>query len=179
MIRRIATLIGVVVVGFVIWATVGPASLHGPNHYMITSGTSMLPTIQPQSAVVVRHEDSYRVGQIVAYRNPDLGGAIVLHRIIRRDGQRYVFKGDNNDAPDFYEPTAKQLVGAEVWSSHSLGRVVLHLRIPLFGAIMFGLIALWIMWPDPSKEQRRRSERGETETAAAPELENVEEALVG
>ena len=36
---------------------------------------------------------------------------VVLHRIIGREGERYVFKGDNNNFVDPEQPRASQLIG--------------------------------------------------------------------
>ena len=76
-----------------------------------TYGTSMEPTLHAGDLVVVRPQDDYRVGDVVAYRSEQLG-TIVLHRIIAREGDRYVFKGDNNSWIDEERPTADDLIGA-------------------------------------------------------------------
>ena len=61
--------------------------------------------------VLVRSQGSYRVGQIVAYHSR-VFHTVVLHRIIGRAGNRYIFKGDNNNFVDFEHPEASQLIGA-------------------------------------------------------------------
>ena len=64
---------------------------------------------------MVRPADDYKVGDIVAYRSTMLH-VVVLHRIIAIKGDRYVFKGDNNDFvdPDAARPRrcGRQAVGA-------------------------------------------------------------------
>jgi signal peptidase I len=141
---RWISVLGLIAIGLLCAYELGPASVGGPNTYVITRGTSMLPTIKPYSLVVIRQQSSYRVGEIVAYHNRDLH-AVVLHRIIARDGSKYVFKGDNNQFPDLYEASATDLVGEKVVYSPSAGRVLLGLRNPLIGAVLFGGFAIWVL----------------------------------
>jgi signal peptidase I len=124
---------------------------------MLTNGTSMYPTIRPGSVVVVRKESSYRVGEIVAYHNPDLH-AVVFHRIVGRDGSKYVFKGDNNPFPDFYEPTNSDLIGAKWIYWPTGGRALSILRTPWLGAAVLGLLTLWALASSDEKPADADSE---------------------
>ncbi|HET8895408.1 MAG TPA: DUF5305 family protein, partial [Gaiellaceae bacterium] len=80
-------------------------------------------------ALVDTEVNNYRVGQIVAYRNPQLG-RVVLHRIVAESGNGYLLKGDNNDFVDFYRPSRNDLIG-RLW-----------LRVPLMGGVL-----LWLLKP--------------------------------
>ena len=163
MIVRTIGLLALLAVALVAFLALAPASLGGSNTYVVTRGTSMLPTIKPDSLVVIRAESSYHVGEIVAYHNRDLN-AVVLHRIVARDGSKYVFKGDNNQFADLYEANASDLVGAKVFYSASAGRVMIGLRNPLLGATLLGAFVIWVLWDfgaGPSaKTGRRRAPRG-------------------
>ena len=64
----------------------------------------MQPRFHAGDLAIVRARSHYEVGHIVAYENLELG-RIVLHRIIGRIGDRYVFKGDNNN---FVDPTTRR-----------------------------------------------------------------------
>lgn len=126
-------------------ALLAPTSVGGKNEYLVTSGTSMLPTVRPGSVVVIRSQPDYRVGEIVAYRNPDLH-AVVLHRIISIHGSHYVFKGDNNKFSDFFEPTKHDLIGKKVFYSHSVGQALMILRVPWIGASLCFAFVIWLFW---------------------------------
>jgi signal peptidase I len=94
------------------WFFFAPTQLGGSDAYVQIYGTSMQPHFHAGDLVIVRATNStFRVGDIVAYRNPTLGNHVVLHRIIEITGGRYVFKGDNNDFIDSYHPTRNELVG--------------------------------------------------------------------
>jgi signal peptidase I len=93
------------------WFCFAPPALGGWTNYVVTDGISMEPHFHGGDLVLVRAETNYRVGQIVAYRSKALG-TVVLHRIIGRDGARYIFKGDNNNFVGVEHPTRSELVGA-------------------------------------------------------------------
>src|SRR3954471_12430061 len=95
------------------WFFFAPSWLGGSTSYVVTEGVSMQPRFHTGDLAVVRSAADYRVGDVVAYHSHQLRN-IVLHRIIGRDGDRYVFRGDNNDFRDPEHPTRSQLVG-KLW----------------------------------------------------------------
>ncbi len=157
--RHIARLIcaTVVVVGLaLVWFLFAPVSLGGSTSYVVTDGISMQPRFHAGDLVLVRRESSYRVGQIVAYENRELG-TIVLHRIVARDGARYVFKGDNNNFIDFEHPARSQLIGALWVHVPGLGGELDSVRSP---ALIGGLFALGTLLLGGAAFTRRRRRRG-------------------
>ena len=100
--RLLSGALGLALVGL-LWFLFAPTALGGSTTYVVTDGVSMEPHFHSGDLALVRGESDYRVGQIVAYHNIQLG-TVVLHRIIARDGSRYVFKGDNNNFTDFEHP---------------------------------------------------------------------------
>jgi signal peptidase I len=87
------------------------AVLSGQVSYVVTYGVSMNPVYYRGDLVLVWREDSYRVGQIVAYHGTRPGQK-VLHRIIGGDAASgFVFKGDNNQSVDPTKPKADRLIG--------------------------------------------------------------------
>ncbi len=94
-----------------------------PLAYVSVRGDSMEPTISSGDVVVLLARNEYRVGDVVAYRVPEMGDAVILHRIIDRtteideriDGAlmttRSVLRGDNNTFTDRHRPTDADIVG--------------------------------------------------------------------
>ncbi len=94
-----------------------------PLAYVVVRGDSMEPTISSGDVVVLMSRTEYRLGEVVAYRVPEMGGAVILHRIVDRvdeidEGQgasavssRYVLRGDNNAFEDRHRPSTSQIVG--------------------------------------------------------------------
>jgi signal peptidase I len=104
----------VALIVFVIaWNLIAPTQLGGRVSYVNVRGISMEPTLVTGDLLVMRQRDTYNVGQVVAFRS-DMGGAVVVHRIVATDGDRYLLKGDNNTFLDRYTPTTEEILGAEV-----------------------------------------------------------------
>ncbi len=138
----------------IVWVQCGPTGLGGRASYVITDGTSMLPNFRADGLVITHDEGSYSVGEVVAYHNRQLG-AVVMHKIVGRDGNRYVFKGDNNDFRDSYHPTKAELVGKEWIYLPGLGRYLLILRDPWLFAVAVALVAL-VSLRSPVRSRRKR-----------------------
>jgi signal peptidase I len=141
----------------VAWLIAGPAQLGGATTYVTTHGISMQPRLHTGDLALVRPAADYRVGDVVAYRSAVLR-SVVLHRIIRRDGDRYVFKGDNNNFVDPNHPRRAELIG-RMWLRVPRGGAILSwLRLPAIAALLCGGVALLWLWP--VRRRRRDGRRG-------------------
>lgn len=89
-----------------------PTAVGGQTTYLHITGRSMLPQLVTDDIVGVRPSSPYGVGDVVAYRNPDLG--IVVHRIVAWDGDRLVLRGDNNSSEDAYRAEVSDVIGTRV-----------------------------------------------------------------
>jgi signal peptidase I len=94
-----------------------PQNLGGRAEWVMVSGTSMLPRFHTGDLVLVEHQSTYHVGEVVAYRVPEgqVGaGHVVIHRIIRGNGETgWTLQGDNRTAPDLWYPTNHDVIGAK------------------------------------------------------------------
>src|SRR5215213_6386114 len=87
-----------------------PLALGGGTTYVTTHGISMEPRFHTGDMAILRSAGSYAVGDVVAYRSESLG-TTVMHRIVSRDGDRFVIQGDNNDFLDEDHPSQDQVLG--------------------------------------------------------------------
>lgn len=140
----------------VCWFTLAPLALGGPASYVVTDGVSMLPHFKAGGLVITHTRPSYHVGEVVAYHNAQLK-VVVMHRIIAMDGNRFVFKGDNNDFRDADHPTKSQLVGEEWVYWPGVGTYLKLLRQPWAFGMVVALIASTSF--RPSRESRRQRRR--------------------
>jgi signal peptidase len=138
-----------------LWVSMAPVELGGRTSYVVTDGTSMLPAYRAEGLVLTRRSDDYGVGDVVAYHDRDLG-AVVMHRVIGRDGDRYVLKGDNNDFVDRYHPAQGDLLGKEWLYWPGVGGYVADLQRPPVFAAVVGLVALVALWGQSSNRRRWR-----------------------
>jgi signal peptidase I len=135
---------------FVLFA---PTSIGGPASYVWVSGTSMEPTLRTGDFVVLRRADTYRVGDVVAFRIPPgepAAGTFVIHRIIGGSGATgFVTQGDNKDRPDRWQPTSADILGAQTFVWAGGGRVIGWLRDPaIFASAVAGVTVFIVMLTD-------------------------------
>jgi signal peptidase len=127
-----------------------PQGLGGRAGWVLVSGTSMLPHYHTGDLVLVEHQSSYHVGQVVAYRVPKGqagAGHVVIHRLIGGNGRTgWTAKGDNRTAPDFWRPTNHDVIGAKLLRIPDAWFVLRFLHTPLLLGLMaaFGVF-FWIV----------------------------------
>ena len=131
-----------------------------------TFGTSMSPRIAADDLVVVRAA-SYAVGDVVAYRSPELD-QVVLHRIVERDGDRFVFQGDHNAFLDPERLPASAVLGKELLHVPGGGTWLRRLTSPpALAACTFLLLA------GGTAATNRRHRRKERRTVSSPHRPTV------
>ncbi len=147
-------------IALILWFT-WPARFGGDATFVVVHGHSMDPTFRSGDLVLVRSASEYQVGDVAAYHIPkgEAGaGSRVIHRIVRREGDRYVFKGDNRATVDQWRPHASDIMGR------------LAVRVPLpgetFWAILpwmwclaVGAVVTWMLWPQSGSRRPRRPRR--------------------
>lgn len=155
------------VLAVIAWVLFAPIQAGGRTAYIIVSGISMEPTMYRGDMAILRSTGDYEVGDIVTYRQPEIGP--VIHRIVDRDGDRFILQGDNNSWLDSYHPAANDIIG-EVWIYlPKLGRTIEWLRSPLGTGLLVGLTGgLLLMTKPKNKNKRDRDRQGQRNAAPAP-----------
>ena len=128
--RHFIQLLTFLVISAILWLGFGPIQIGGPTAYVIISGNSMEPAIQVGDLVITRERSSYEIDQRVVYNHPKLGH--VFHRIVDKDNEAYIFKGDNNRWLDTYKPTETELIGKYWFMIPGGGDVIRKLREPIY-----------------------------------------------
>ena len=115
------------------------ASILGCNYKTVLTG-SMEPAIPVGSIVITKEQSSYEMEDIISFQEE---GAIITHRIISIDRERYITKGDANNVADTEEVQQKQILGKVILTIPLLGYLVMWLMSP-FGIIsLFIIIGIW------------------------------------
>ena len=126
-----------------------PQSLGGRAGWVLVSGTSMLPHLHTGDLVLVEHQSSYHVGEVIAYRVPrgQVGaGHIVIHRIVDgSDKTGWTMQGDNRTAPDLWHPTNHDIVGAKQLRIPDAWFVLRVLHMPVLIALFAGFAAFFFI----------------------------------
>ena len=144
----------------VAWLLLAPVQLGGAASYVVVQGASMEPGLERGDLVVVRRAESYRAGDVVAYRHPELRRN-VLHRITRAQGDRLQLKGDANDFLDFAGPRRVDVAGKQWLRVPGAGRGVEWLRAPGNAAVAAVLLAVLLAGGGTGvgRARRRRAQR--------------------
>jgi signal peptidase len=137
----------------VAWSTVAPASFGGVSGFAVLVGSSMEPALAAGDLAVVHKAGDYAVGDVVLYRSDRLQRH-VLHRIVRRHGDRYLLRGDANSFADPDEPTRSEIVGRYWFTIPAAGALVEWLRIPLHAAVLVFFAVLAAFLPMPGRRPR-------------------------
>ena len=133
-------------------ALFSPRTIGGPFSYAIATGNSMSPTLATDDIVLLRRTGNYGVGDVVAYRHPQIG--TVLHRIVAYDGERFTTQGDNRASPDSYQSLPSDVIGREWGVIPQGGRVVREIQRPRNAALL--AIAVIAVLATAGAQRRRR-----------------------
>ena len=155
-----------------IWLAFAPTQAGGQASYVMVNGNSMEPGFHLGDLVIVRAAPSYDVGDVVTYRDTEMG-VYVIHRVIGIEQDRYILKGDNNSWIDGYRPTRADIIGKLWIYVPKLGRAMQWLRLPINAALIIGLIGGILMasmmvqpnQPGKSKNKPSRNPAGVFEMA--------------
>ena len=128
----------------------------GVGMAVVLSG-SMEPELSVNDVIIVQQQDGYEVGDVVVYQS---SGALVVHRIVRIDGETVVTKGDANNAEDS-EMSISLIKGEVVGHIGGAGAMVRLLKSPL---VSVGLLGLSIFLLERS--YRKEKQKGDDEMDA-------------
>lgn len=139
------------------WLFLAPPELGGATRYAIVDGSSMEPGLRAGDLAVVRTDRDVEVGDAVLYHD-DLLGVEVLHRIVRRDGEAFVLKGDANDFLDATRPTRDE-IGGQLWFSVPYaGSAIVWARRPLHAAIGVFVLTFFLLAGGARREELREQQ---------------------
>lgn len=105
-----------------------PPQIFGYSQLIVTTG-SMEPSIRPGDVVIIREMDSYQMGDVVTFRDPE--GSLVTHRIVGQNSEGFITKGDANNVEDDRLLKREQVVGGLVACLPMIGGLMLFLKSPL------------------------------------------------
>ncbi|HUG16852.1 MAG TPA: signal peptidase I [Thermomicrobiales bacterium] len=154
-----------------VWLAFAPAAIGGNVTYVIVNGNSMEPGLRRGDLVMVRQSAGYEIGDVVTYRHPTIGP--VIHRIVDRDGDRFILQGDNNDWLDSYNPNAAEIAGAKWLHIPAAGAVIAHVRNPR-GLTLVGIILAGVLIMTASKRHQSPETRRDTGTARPAQLPTLD-----
>ena len=123
-------------VGFI--ALIAPV---GGNKSLIVRSGSMQPTIAVGDLITAKPQQEYKVGDIVAFKDPLKSSVIVTHRIIGQEVQNgkiyFKTKGDGNENADFTPVSKENVIGRADISIKGVGKLLAFTKTNTgFGAVV-------------------------------------------
>lgn len=137
-------------IAFIGWALyLRPTILGGPASYVLVTGSSMEPTLAPDTLVVALAQPQYAVGDVVVFHLPTDGPAaapLVIHRIA--DGsaeQGFRTRGDNMAHMDPWLVGPADVVGKSVLAVPHMAPALILARSPIMLASLLAGVATYLM----------------------------------
>ncbi len=131
----------VAVIGLLLVVSTFPIT--GNYKFFVVQSGSMEPAISTGSIVMVAPKESYKIGDVITFKNLANAKAPITHRVadmrVDKGNPLYITKGDANNASD-----AREIVHAEV-----MGKVLFHVPYVGYGVAVaktpYGFAALIII----------------------------------
>lgn len=145
--RRVRSAAGWVLVAVVVFLA-WPAQLGGHLSLIVVSGHSMDGTYRSGDLLLAWPESHNDVGDIIVYKIPKgepASGMRVVHRIIEKKDGHFIIQGDNNDSPDFWQPTGSDVVGQPFLRVRAGGLALKWLLSPIALALLCGVCVYWAL----------------------------------
>lgn len=137
-------------------AHIGGNQLPMPFGYgasVVLSG-SMEPALAVNDLVFVEARDDYDPGDVVVYQN---GNTLIIHRIVKKDGETFVTRGDANNADD--DPISlSEIKGAMIFRIPFIGLIFKWLKTLPGTLIVLGL-AIFLLYRSRRKERAKDAEQ--------------------
>lgn len=133
------------------------ATVFGFSSAVVLSG-SMADAIQPNDLIITKSQKTYEIGDIIMFES---GSATVTHRIIDRNAEGYITRGDANQTADETPVPPEKVIGRVIAVIPKIGRVISFFATPLGMLIL--VLALLLAIELPSLARRRNQKKGEAE----------------
>lgn len=154
---------------FLLTKTAGHPLFVGGRTTMWVMTQSMSPTIAPKTYILVEQvtADKVEIGDIVVFvsTDPRIAGQYNTHRVVDKDGDIFVTKGDNNPTDDGpYSAQADNIVGRYVRTLPVLtflGRMMLSTVGFVVVMVLFVLTTVLCILPDIKNVLRQKEQEDE------------------
>lgn len=86
--------------------------------FLVVSSGSMFPELAIGDVIIIKECEDYKVGDVITY-NVD-NDYLITHRIIERNGDNFITKGDNNNIKDSDFVNKRNIEGKVIFNSKLL-----------------------------------------------------------
>ncbi len=133
--KIILNLVTVIIILIAVLLIASTLPIPGNYQVRIVETGSMEPTILTGSIVVIKPVESYRIGDIITYKDKSRSNKPVTHRIhdmTLQDGNpEYITKGDANEDVDTNRLAQADIIGKVLFHIPYLGKVLAAVKTPV------------------------------------------------
>lgn len=151
-----------------------------PGHYRILTvlSGSMEPAIKIGSAVIIKPESDYKVGDVITFGEMSKTKTPTTHRIAEitteNNTKYFITKGDANTGADQKKITQKQIIGKVIFDAPYIGYFFNIARRPIIFILILAIPAIIIIYDESKKIKneiaRIRQKKKEEASSSNPEL---------
>lgn len=117
-------------------------SVLGNKAYVITT-ESMSPTIKKGYLIIVRKSNKeYEVNDVITFKR---NGEYITHRIVKKENEQYIVKGDSNDFVDEEPVLQDDIEGKMILKIPIIGFIIEKLDNALYISILIIIVLTFIM----------------------------------
>ena len=141
-------LAAIVVIGLLLIFSLLPVS--GNFRVMVVQSGSMEPVIKGGAVVIVRPVETYKINDVITFRQRGKAGIPITHRIVgikvEEGNLIYITKGDANDANDAREIRDRDILGKVLFDIPYVGYAVAAAQKPIGFMALIIIPAALIMY---------------------------------
>lgn len=105
-----------------------------PLRLLVVKSNSMFPNLEKNDVILIKKYNDYKVNDIITYNYENY---LITHRIIEKNDEGFITKGDNNNSQDNDLVKLKDIKGKVILKINRKGKIILTLLLAIISIVAF------------------------------------------
>ena len=105
-----------------------------PLRLLVIKSNSMFPNLEKNDVILIKKCNDYKVNDIITYSYENY---LITHRIIEKNDEGFITKGDNNNSQDNDLVKLKDIKGKVILKINRKGKIILTLLLAIASIVAF------------------------------------------
>ena len=105
-----------------------------PLKLLVVKSNSMFPNLEKNDVILIKKYNDYKVNDIITYNYENY---LITHRIIEKNDEGFITKGDNNNSQDNDLVKLKDIKGKVILKINRKGKTILTLLLAIISIVAF------------------------------------------
>lgn len=105
-----------------------------PLRLLVIKSNSMFPNLEKNDVILIKKYNDYKVNDIITYSYENY---LITHRIIEKNDEGFITKGDNNNSQDNDLVKLKDIKGKVILKINRKGKTILTLLLAIISIVAF------------------------------------------